>query len=73
MRYEVFAHPEKAGWFLVSDIKWMMELEFEVHKFNDTQKIVTIGRLAGRSATEVARAMRELGDHMATEYPEIVR
>lgn len=71
MRYEVFAHPEKSGWYLVSDTKWMMELEFQVHKFNETQKVMTMGQLAGRSVMDIARAMREMGEYMAAYHQDI--
>lgn len=64
MRYEFEVHPERDGWYMVTDTKWMMVCEFETHRFNDTQKFPACGMLEGKDAQTVATAMRELGDWM---------
>lgn len=61
MRYEFTSHPEKAGWYLVTDTKWMLSCEFREHEFNETQTFSGLDRL-GSDPEKVAKAMREMGD-----------
>ena len=45
MRYEFTPHPEKPGWYLVTDTKWMFSCEFKEHEFNETQIFFGLDRL----------------------------
>lgn len=74
MRYEFTDHPDRQGWFRVTDTKWMMVCDFEAHRFNDSQTFPDYGMLEGRDEKTVAKAMRELGDwlylhHYAEVFP----
>lgn len=61
MRYEFSSHPDKQGWFRVTDTKWMMVCEFEAHRFNETQTFPDMGQMPV-DPQKIATAMRELGD-----------
>lgn len=62
MRYEFIDHPQRDGWFQVTDTKWMLTVSFKAQNFNDTQEVDELGMLNGRDAQTVAQAMSELGD-----------
>lgn len=61
MRYEFSSHPDKQGWFRVTDTKWMLVCEFEAHRFNETQTFSDMGQMPV-DPQKIATAMRELGD-----------
>lgn len=63
MRYEFSSHPEKQGWFRVTDTKWMLVCDFMAHRFNETQEFPDMGRLPV-DPDKIATTMRELGDWM---------
>lgn len=54
-------HPEREGWYIVTDTKWMMMCEFEAHRFNETQVFPDMGHLPD-DPQKIAQAMKELGD-----------
>lgn len=68
MRYEFTDHPERVGWYRVTDTKWMMVCEFPAHHFNDGQQYPDMGMLEGKDAQTVATAMRELGDWLYSHH-----
>lgn len=68
MRYEFSDHPERQGWFRVTDTKWMMVCDFPAHRFNDGQQFPDLGMLSKRDAQTVATAMRELGDWLSSHH-----
>lgn len=71
MRYEFTAHPEREGWYIVTDTRWMFVCEFEAHRFNETQNYRDIGNLPNDPA-KVSHAMSELGDWLfAHHYADI--
>ena len=61
-------HPEREGWFTVTDTKWMMVCDFEAHRFNETQTYPDMGMLAKKDAQTVAHAMAELGDWLFSHH-----
>lgn len=61
MRYEFSSHPDKQGWFRVTDTKWMLVCEFEAHRFNETQTFPDMGQMPV-DPQKIATATRELGD-----------
>ena len=61
-------HPEREGWFTVTDTKWMMVCDFEAHRFNDTQTYTDMGMLAKKDAQTIAHAMSELGDWLFSHH-----
>lgn len=63
MRYEFSSHPDKQGWFRVTDTKWMLVCDFMAHRFNETQEFPEMGHLP-IDPDKIATAMRELGDWM---------
>ena len=62
MRYEFTPHPEKSGWYLVTDTKWMFSCEF-----NETQTFSGLDRL-GDSPEKATEAMNELGDWLFSHH-----
>lgn len=67
MRYEFTSHPEKAGWYLVTDTKWMFSCEFREHEFNETQEFSGLDRL-GADPDKIAKAMKEMGDWLFAHH-----
>lgn len=67
MRYEFTPHPEKSGWYLVTDTKWMFSCEFREHEFNETQEFSGLDRL-GDSPEKATEAMSELGDWLFSHH-----
>lgn len=67
MRYEFSNHPDKEGWYIVTDTKWMMVCEFQAHRFNDTQNFIDLGHLP-IDPDKIAKAMSELGDWMFSHH-----
>lgn len=67
MRYEFTPHPEKPGWYLVTDTKWMFSCEFKEHELNETQIFFGLDRL-GDSPEKATEAMSELGDWLFSHH-----
>ena len=67
MRYEFTSHPEKDGWYLVTDTKWMLTCEFREHEFNETQVYSGLERI-GTDPEKISMAMRELGDWLCLHH-----
>lgn len=67
MRYEFGEHPDKPGWYLVTDTKWMFSCEFKEHEFNETQEFSGLDRLPADEA-KAAGAMRELGEWIHSHH-----
>lgn len=67
MRYEFTSHPEKSGWYLVTDTKWMLTCEFREHEFNETQTFSGLERI-GADPEKIPMAMRELGDWLCLHH-----
>ena len=67
MRYEFTSHPEKAGWYMVTDTKWMLTCEFRKHEFNETQVFSGLERI-GADPEKISMAMRELGDWLCLHH-----
>lgn len=71
MRYEFTIHPDKSGWYMITDTKWMMVCEFQEHLFNETQNYLDYGQLPV-DPQKIATAMREMGDWLYSHhYAEI--
>ena len=60
-------HPERDGWYIVTDTKWMMVCQFEAHRFNETQEVVEMGHLP-IDPNKIAKAMSELGDWLFSHH-----
>lgn len=67
MRYDFYSHPSQQGWFRVCDLKWECIMDFQEHKFNETQVLVDAGRLASRPDI-AAEVMSEMGDWIAKHH-----
>lgn len=67
MRYEFTSHPEKAGWYMVTDTKWMLTCEFREHEFNETRVFSGLERI-GADPEKISRAMREMGDWLCLHH-----
>ena len=68
MRYEFYTHPERPGWYQVTDTRWMLSVSFEAHRFNETQQVNDFGGLEGKDAQTIAHAMSELGDWLFSHH-----
>ena len=67
MRYEFSRHPEKAGWYMVTDTMWMLTCEFRKHEFNETQVFSVLDSI-GADPEKISKAMREMGDWLCLHH-----
>ena len=67
MRYEFTRHPEKAGWYMVTDTMWMLTCEFRKHEFNETQVFSVLDSI-GADPEKISKAMREMGDWLCLHH-----
>ena len=67
MRYEFIRHPEKAGWYMVTDTMWMLTCEFRKHEFNETQVFSVLDSI-GADPEKISKAMREMGDWLCLHH-----
>ena len=67
MRYEFTRHPEKAGWYMVTDTMWMLTCEFRKHEFNETQ-VFSVLDSKGADPEKISKAMREMGDWLCLHH-----
>lgn len=67
MRYEFIRHPEKAGWYMVTDTMWMLTCEFRKHEFNETQVFSVLDNI-GADPEKISKAMREMGNWLCLHH-----
>lgn len=67
MRYEFTRHPEKAGWYMVTDTMWMLTCEFRKHEFNETQVFSVLDSI-GADPEKISKAMREMGNWLCLHH-----
>ena len=67
MRYEFTCHPEKAGWYMVTDTMWMLTCEFRKHEFNETQVFSVLDSI-GADPEKISKAMREMGNWLCLHH-----
>lgn len=67
MRYEFIRHPEKAGWYMVTDTMWMLTCEFRKHEFNETQVFSVLDSI-GADPEKISKAMREMGNWLCLHH-----
>lgn len=67
MRYEFTRHPEKAGWYMVTDTMWMLTCEFRKHEFNETHVFSVLDSI-GADPEKISKAMREMGDWLCLHH-----
>lgn len=67
MIYEFTRHPEKAGWYMVTDTMWMLTCEFRKHEFNETQVFSVLDSI-GADPEKISKAMREMGDWLCLHH-----
>lgn len=70
-KFVILPHPEKSGWFKVSDLEHLVELEFQAHKFNETQTVTDTGLLAA-DANRAAHVAGEMGAWLQENYSELL-
>lgn len=66
MRYEFTEHPDREGWYMVTDTRWMMTCSFKEHRFNETQEFDT-GMMPVHPG-KAAQVMRELGEWLMSHH-----
>ena len=60
-------HPTKQGWFIVEDTKWLLSVEFEEHRFNETQDILDFGHIPIIPA-KIAKEVAAMGDWLRLHH-----
>lgn len=56
----------------VTDTLYLICIIFTIHKWNETQRAVILDDNVKPDVMQLAQAMREVGDYMAINYPELV-
>lgn len=71
-RYIFEKSKERENWYVVTDLTYNIVVRFEVHKFNDTQKVTVLDDKPRHTAQDYATAMRELGDWMVANHYDLI-
>lgn len=74
-RFKLEKSKEQPGWWVLTDIKNLVVIKFEEHKYNETQKVYLLKESEMISSpdieTKLARIMREMGEYMYTHWYSI--
>ena len=74
-RFKLEKSKEQPGWWVLTDIKNLVVIKFEEHKYNETQKVYLLKESEMISSpdieTKLARIMREMGEYMSTHWYSI--
>ena len=75
-RYELKKSTEKSNWWVCTDIQNLVVCKFEMHKFNETQKVSIIEEspimVNNLGALGIAKILKEMGDWLVVNHPNIV-
>lgn len=73
-KYKLEKSKDIPGWYVITDLEYLVVVKFEECKFNETQQVTLIRDqeyYINLGASTLARIMREIGDYLARYYGDI--
>ena len=71
-RFAVTTIKNKPGWYVVADLDNMLKIEWKKGMYNETQRVLPIGKGKPLDAQQAATAMREIGEFMYNNFKELI-
>ena len=71
-RFAVTTIDNKPGWYVVADLDNMIKIEWKKGKYNETQRVLPIGKGKPLDAQQGATAMREIADYLIANFKELI-
>lgn len=71
-RFAVTTIDNKPGWYVVADLDNMLRIEWKKGKYNETQRVLPIGKGKPLDTQQAATAMREIADYLIANFKELI-
>ena len=71
-RFAVTTIDNKPGWYVVADLDNMLKIEWKKGMYNETQRVLPIGKGKPLDAQQGATAMREIADYLIGNFKELI-
>ena len=71
-RFAVTTIDNKPGWYVVADLDNMIKIEWKKGMYNETQRVLPIGKGKPLDAQQAATAMREIADYLIANFKELI-
>ena len=71
-RFAVTTIDNKPGWYVVADLDNLIRIEWQKGKYNETQRVLPIGKGKPLDAQQEATAMREIADYLIDNFKELM-
>lgn len=71
-RFAVTTIDNKPGWYVVADLDNMIKIEWKKGMYNETQRVLPIGKGKPLDAQQGATAMREIADYLIANFKELI-
>ena len=71
-RFAVTTIDHKPGWYVVADLDNMLKIEWKKGMYNETQRVLPIGKGKPLDAQLAATAMREIADYLIANFKELI-
>ena len=71
-RFAVTTIDNKPGWYVVADLDNMLKIEWKKGMYNETQRVLPIGKGKPLDAQQGATAMREIADYLIANFKELI-
>lgn len=71
-RFAVTTIDNKPGWYVVADLDNMLKIEWKKGMYNETQRVLPIGKGKPLDAQQAATAMREIADYLIANFKELI-
>lgn len=71
-RFAVTTIDNKPGWYVVADLDNMIKIEWKKGMYNETQRVLPIGKGKPLDAQQAATAMREIADYLIANFKELL-
>lgn len=71
-RFAVTTIDNKPGWYVVADLDNLIRIEWKKGKYNETQRVLPIGKGKPMDVQPSATAMREIADYLIDNFKELM-
>lgn len=71
-RFAVTTIDNKPGWYVVADLDNMLKIEWKKGMYNETQRVLPIGKGKPLDAQQAATAVREIADYLIANFKELI-
>ncbi|MCR5037873.1 MAG: hypothetical protein K6A94_00850 [Bacteroidales bacterium] len=71
-RFAVTTIDNKPDWYVVADLDNMLKIEWKKGMYNETQRVLPIGKGKPLDAQQAATAMREIADYLIANFKELI-